>query len=85
MQVGSLVVCVKADLDNSPHHKPLVLKKIYTIRGMFKYDGEVGLLLEEIVNIQHPSGGEIGYNIKRFRELDTPVSIKIEEFIYEKV
>ncbi|MNT95842.1 hypothetical protein D3C72_2378030 [compost metagenome] len=85
MQVGSLVVCVKSDLDNYPHHKPLVLKKIYTIRGMFKDDGEVGLLLEEIVNIQHPKGGEIGYNIKRFRELDTPVSINIEELIYEKV
>lgn len=84
MQVGSLVVCIN---DKGLHDGvlPVYKDKIYTIRGVFKYNGDDGVLLEEIINGMYADGEEFGYRSDRFRELDTPVSINIEELIYEKV
>lgn len=84
MQVGSLVVCVNS---NGTHDKvfPLVLSKIYTIREVIKDEHCEGVLLEEIINGMYADNEEFGYRADRFRELDTPVSINIEELIYEKV
>lgn len=75
MKVGSLVVCVN---DVVPY-KWVKLKKdnIYTIRDIFigLKDGAkvTAVLLDEITNSKHEiTGKELGYDIKRFRELDTP-------------
>lgn len=92
MKVGSLVVCVDASGIPSWANK-LVENKIYTVRdikgnaryhpdcGVKKIDG-ISVYLEEIVNIFHAGlNAEIGYCSKRFRELDTPTEISIEEIL----
>jgi len=86
MKVGSLVVCV--DSSYAPNCIQLVKGKIYTIREIKKdsISGRPYLTLDELVNIRHPnSGNEIGYRIGRFRELDTPTEISIEEFLTQEV
>lgn len=88
MKVGSLVVCV----DDVVPNKWVKLKKdnIYTIRDVFigvkKGIKATGVLLEEITNSKNErTGRELGYDINRFRELDTPKSISIEEILEEPV
>jgi hypothetical protein len=91
MKVGSLVVCVD---DSKPFgYDALIFPKkniIYTVRS-FDYlpnDPIPGLYLEEVVNeIKNYADGykEPSFHPKRFRELDTPVSISIEEILHETV
>ena len=82
MTPGSLVVCVDASNLIDPWH-PLVKDRIYTVREIRDCGNEgVGLLLEEIVNIIHQKfKKELVYKINRFRELDCPTSIEIEEIL----
>ena len=96
MKVGSLVVCVKT-FEGDWRGKPVYKDKIYTIRYIDKgrswingkpfYNGSTIVRLEEIQNHNVPEFGntEAGYNIERFRELDTPQSISIEEILEEPV
>lgn len=92
MKIGSLVVCVDASGLNSLV-KPLIKGKIYTVReiknnhrynpffGVERIDGIV-VYLDEIVNSIHLGlNDEIGYKSERFREIDTPTEIKLEEIL----
>lgn len=82
MKQGSLVVCVDVSNQIDPWHH-LVQDRIYTIRDIVDRGSEgIGLLLEEVVNLVHPiSKQELAYKIKRFRELDCPVAIDLEEIL----
>lgn len=83
MKVGSLVVCVK-QITDSDSVKPIMKGKIYTVRDITKcpIDNSIGIYLEEIYNKIHKStGNEFGYLIERFRELDTPTEIKLENIL----
>lgn len=81
MRVGSLVVCV--DDSNLRHPElvnPIFKDRIYTIRN-FTENG-VGLRLEEIHNKINPFFGlEQGYALRRFRELDAPTEINLENIL----
>lgn len=83
MEIGSLVVCVDARGVNSTC-RALVKDRIYTIRNIIVKNGATGVYLEEIINDCHPiKGFEYGYMIDRFREIDAPISISIEEVTKE--
>lgn len=79
MKTGSLVVFVNS-IGLAKWCIPLVKGKIYTVREICKRMGNDGLLLEEIHN-QIFKNGEGAYRLDRFRELDTPTEINIEEII----
>lgn len=71
MKVGSIVECIY-NYHNGEYDylKPIgvilpKLKNIYTIRDIYKADGYVFLLLEEICN-------DAGYGIECFREVEFP-------------
>lgn len=82
MRVGSLVVCVNG-FPGDEDCKPVVEGKIYMVRTIdVDVCGTIGIRLYEIVNnINTHNGVEFGYRSDRFRELDTPISISIEEFV----
>lgn len=83
MKVGSLVVCVNP-FNGDEQSKPLVKDKIYTIRRFDNYKGSTAIMLEEIINNQflyEQVLDEPAYKIDRFREIDCPQSICIEEII----
>lgn len=87
MKVGSLVVCVRCFVGNE-EAKPVVKGKIYTVRDILYVDGDYGVMLDEIVNdlAEYREGVlEPAYTIDRFRELDTPTEISIEEFLTQEV
>jgi hypothetical protein len=87
MQVGQQVVCVN-DYFPGPlakYYKNLPVKgRTYTVRAVFlgravmhttpgAADGEIGLLLKELVNGPDPRnryGQELGFNCERFRPLE---------------
>lgn len=83
MKVGSLVVCIRSS-KGEPFHKATIKGKVYTIRAIQivpSLNG-VGLLFEEVVNEIHPlCKYEYDYLPSRFREIDCPTSIDIEEII----
>lgn len=85
MKIGSLVVCVdSSNLKRPDHVKPLVKGKIYTIRSINKYPDGYGATLDEVVNekVIFTTGLlEPVYNIIRFRELDTPTEINLENIL----
>lgn len=78
MRVGSLVVCV--DDSNIFYAKPLKKNKVYTVRSFLEDNS--GIRVCEIQNEIHPKFNlERGYMFFRFREIDCPPSIDIEEII----
>lgn len=86
MKVGSLVVCI--DVSGLNLAKRLSKGKIYTVRNIYNniYSNGTGVLLEEVFNtVVIETGRELGYKIERFKELDTPTSVNIEELLKEKV
>ncbi len=87
MQVGQQVVCVDDSFPGplAKYYVNLPVKgKTYTIRAVFlgrrvmhtkpgAADGEIGLLLQELVNGTDPRnkyGQELGFNSERFRPLE---------------
>ena len=88
MQVGSLVELIDDNWNYSDRIVP-VKEVIYTVREL--PEDRIGILLEEIINkkeyCRFPSGkagyGEPGFIIKRFRELQPPMKISIDELIQE--
>lgn len=83
MKVGSLVVCVKG-FSGDNDAKPVIKGKIYTVREVVKHYSWYGLLLSEIVNPHNEyidGYHEPDYMIERFRELDTPTEIKLENIL----
>ena len=87
MKVGSLVEYV----DNRPglwsHICPmLVIGEIYTIRGFNPHPMcPDSVFLEEIIGARWPTDPayEIGYSISRFREVQPPMKISIDELLKE--
>lgn len=79
MKPGSLVVCVDASGISFPW-MPLVQDNIYTVRQLVNTNKGLGLYLEEVLNEKN-KGNEIGYIANRFRELDTPTEIKLENIL----
>lgn len=88
MKVGSLVVCVRG-FEGDWEAKPVFKDKIYTVRELRKDSfGDDCITLEEVINkvINYSTGSvEPAYDPSRFRELDTPQSISIEEILEEPV
>lgn len=83
MKVGSLVVCIKSSSYSSVH-KQTFKGKIYTIRGIQYIKGipGLGLIFEEIINdVNNDTGCEFDYCSSRFRELDTPTEINLENIL----
>ncbi len=90
---GQKVVCINDDFPPEAAVLFAELPKkdqVYTVRGMYigrgsyyrhesgKKDGEIGLLLEEILNPRDPGlktglNGELGFNSERFTPLETNV------------
>lgn len=88
---GQKVVCINDDFPPEAAVLFAELPKkdqVYTVRGMYigrgnyfrhesgKKDGEIGLLLEEILNPRDPAlktglNGELGFNSERFAPLET--------------
>ncbi len=88
---GQKVVCINDDFPPEAAVLFAELPKkdqVYTVRGMYigrgsyyrhesgKKDGEIGLLLEEILNPRDPGlktglNGELGFNSERFAPLET--------------
>ncbi len=88
---GQKVVCINDDFppEAAVLFAELPRKdRVYTVRGMYigrgnyyrhesgKKDGEIGLLLEEILNPRDPAlktglNGELGFNSERFAPLET--------------
>lgn len=98
MKVGSLVECVKGparqgyqdSLGNTYDFPQPEIGIIYTIRAFTHYLGvNSGILLEEIVNPEINWGlgiyGEASFKTTRFREIQPPMDIKIEDIISEQV
>lgn len=83
MKVGSLVVCVDDTNQFEWLKVKLVKGRIYTIEGFSQTDA---LFLEEH-NEKHAyfSHLRVPHKVQRFRELDTPQSISIEEILEEPV
>lgn len=88
---GQKVVCINDDFPPEAAVLFAELPKkdqAYTVRGMYigrgsyyrhesgKKDGEIGLLLEEVLNPRDPAlktglNGELGFNSERFAPLET--------------
>lgn len=88
---GQKVVCINDDFPPEAAVLFAELPKkdqVYTVRGMYigrgsyyrhdsgKKDGEIGLLLEEVLNPRDPAlktglNGELGFNSERFAPLET--------------
>lgn len=86
---GQKVVCINDDFPPVAHElfeRLPVKDKVYTVRAVYvgrgnytraesgKRDGEIGVLLEEIVNPRDPAlkqglNGELGFNSERFAPL----------------
>ena len=82
---GQKVVCINDDFPPIAHElfeRLPVKDKVYTVRAVYvgrgnytkaasgKQDGEIGGLLEEIVNPRDPGlNGELGFNSERFAPL----------------
>lgn len=73
-KVGEKVVCISTILPQAYSRSVLPEKgEMYTIRGILEKEGNVGLVLEEIVNpVQKFKNGygEEHFGIKFFRKLD---------------
>ncbi len=87
MKIGSLIECINVD-NLKMYAKPVTLKEIYTIRDIFIGTSENGLVplirVEEIINDVNPvTGREYGYAVRRFREIQPPMEIKLSDFITE--
>lgn len=82
MKVGSLVVCVRG-FSGDYEAKPVIKDKIYTIREIAKDDyGDLCVHLDEVINEKSIfTNKEPKYDIERFRELDTPTEIKLENIL----
>lgn len=84
MKIGSLVEHIRAAKKPMCGIVQLVVGEIYTIREIQNFDSGIAVCLEEVINTRHPLYDfEIGYNIERFREIQPPMEIKIEDFITE--
>lgn len=86
MKVGSLVECINDQYFANQDICTGFPKKgsIYTIREIFASDSDTGVLLDEIVNplFKFTDGiAEPGFHIRRFRELQPPMKISIEQFM----
>lgn len=88
---GQKVVCINDEFPPMARllFKAMPVKdKVYTVRAIYigrgnytkadsgKKDGEIGVLLEELVNPRDPSlrtglNGELGFNSERFAPLET--------------
>jgi len=96
MQVGSLVECIDSTigyivaLGKQIPLSSLSKGSYYTIREIrpCRFSGVLGVLLEEISNhiVMHKDGSasEGAYNINKFREIQPPMEISINEIISEK-
>lgn len=91
MKIGSLVECINDNFDPKLHtislHPVLPTKgKLYTIRHIFKgYPSGIACYLEEIKSNTNPYFNiEQGFAINRFKEVQPPMEISIED-ILEKV
>lgn len=94
MKVGSLIECVSAFTgeDNFYDDQLPIVKNLYVIRGMEQIYGETGITVEEIINpVRHfvENGRviyrEVSFLIDKFREIQPPMKISIDEFIEELV
>lgn len=84
MKVGSLVEHVRAAKHPMIGITQLIVGDIYTVREIQNFPSGTAICLEEVINTRHPLYDfEIGYNICRFREIQPPMEIKIEDFITE--
>lgn len=90
MQVGSLVECVhECTNDQTDYVIPIIVREIYTIRwigtGQCKVTGrlEKAVRLEEIINNTSKDGLEYVYRASYFKEIQSPMSISIDEIIKE--
>lgn len=88
MKIGSLVECINA-VGDFPPMKPLEMGRIYTVRDIGDHltvFGDVGVILEELINPIHFSGLEWCYAVARFREVQPPMDLSwIEELQFEMV
>lgn len=96
---GQKVVCINDDFPPEARKLFVDFPKkgsVYTVRAMYigrgsyfrhesgQKDGEIGLLLEEILNPRDPSlkkglNGELGFNSERFAPLETDSEEMTEE------
>lgn len=69
--VGQKVICIGEFIVKRKYREEYpVVGMIYTIRGFIEYKGQVGILLEEIVNPKYQYGeghNEAAYGIHNFR------------------
>ena len=72
-RVGQKVVCVDAAIPahrKCLHRAQLVERAIYTVRAYVKdFDGEAGVLVDEIISEISYFGEEYGFHASRFRPL----------------
>lgn len=93
MQVGSLVECIESfNNDNRGIYKDIeknpIVGNIYTVRNIVELNEKIGIQLEEIMNPilkYNDCIGETFFNIKKFREIQPPMEINIEELMEELV
>lgn len=101
---GQKVVCINDDFPPAAHElfeRLPVKDKVYTVRAVYvgrgnytraesgKRDGEIGVLLEEIVNPRDPAlrqglNGELGFNSERFAPLHHDVEDEAADAFEER-
>lgn len=91
MEVGSLVECIKGfPVSKAEGYNVPEQGHIYTVREVDKYTDGYGILLEEVVNEKsllldkgRAVYDEMSWHSKNFREIQPPMTINIENLIYE--
>lgn len=94
MKIGSLVECISTftGVDNFYGDQLPTVHNLYVIRDMEEVEGDIGIRVEEIINPLHyfvDNGRriqkEISFLIDKFREIQPPMEINIEELMVELV
>lgn len=89
MQTGSLVECIKDLQKYAPYGESTpIMGNIYTVREIVEIQDDVGIRLEEIVNlpqIYREGFNECAFHIEDFRELQPPMDIEIDKLIEETI
>jgi hypothetical protein len=78
MKIGSLVECIDDNWDLRNGEKMPVKGEIYTVRAIVRWEGQVGLKLEEVVNpvMNYVDAvAECSFDARYFREIQPPMNI----------
>ena len=87
MKIGSLVICARPFEPEDWCPSLPEVNEIYTVRGFYSFKDKTGIYLDEIINppshFKLVGFKEPCFNIEKFREIQPPMTIEIENIIYE--